>query len=284
MCPYARPGCRIEAILCTLNLEIRQRRQDIEHGKRCKPDDDLKGGDEPDFVDAAREVIEQGGNLRGYDLAKTVGVSHHHFHRTFKKKVGVTPRQYRVQHQKLLNMVDSDFGATTFKQIHYYIADSSIGKIVIAESKSGICEVELNNNEADAEKQIRLDYPGASRIDSPSPAMKQVIEAVINPTGKVLDFPIDQQATSFQVKVYDALLRIPRGQTMSYSDIAMLIGSPGAHRAVGTACGNNHLAIVVPCHRAVRANGKPSGYKWGLEFKNRLLDIEQKDQALRVFQ
>ena len=71
---------------------------------------------------------------------------------------------------------------------------------------------------------------------------------------------------------------------MSYSDIAMLIGNPGAHRAVGTACGNNHLAIVVPCHRAVRANGKPSGYKWGLEFKERLLDIEQKDQALQVYQ
>ena len=62
--------------------------------------------------------------------------------------------------------------AAKFKRIHYYIADSSIGKIVIAESKSGICEVELNNNEADAEKQIRLDYPGAERIDSPTPAMR----------------------------------------------------------------------------------------------------------------
>lgn len=77
--------------------------------------------------------------------------------------------------------------------------------------------------------------------------------------------------TNFQKKVWEELLKVPTGKTISYKDIATNIGHPNAVRAVGTACGANPIAIIVPCHRAVRSNGKSSGYRWGIEIKNKLL-------------
>jgi AraC family transcriptional regulator of adaptative response/methylated-DNA-[protein]-cysteine methyltransferase len=90
--------------------------------------------------------------------------------------------------------------------------------------------------------------------------------------------PFHVRATAFQQRVWRALMEIPRGETRTYSQIAEAIGSPRAVRAVGTACGANPLALLVPCHRAIGANGSLTGYRWGLERKRKLLAIEQKDK------
>ena len=87
--------------------------------------------------------------------------------------------------------------------------------------------------------------------------------------------PFDVRATSFQHRVWEALRAIPRGETRTYSQIAQTIGAPKAVRAVGAACGANPLAIVVPCHRAVAADGRLTGYRWGMERKRRLLEMER---------
>jgi AraC family transcriptional regulator of adaptative response/methylated-DNA-[protein]-cysteine methyltransferase len=87
--------------------------------------------------------------------------------------------------------------------------------------------------------------------------------------------PFDVRATSFQHRVWQALRNIPRGETRSYGQIAEAIGAPKAVRAVGAACGANPLAVVVPCHRAVASDGKLTGYRWGVERKRRLLEMER---------
>lgn len=88
------------------------------------------------------------------------------------------------------------------------------------------------------------------------------------------DVPFSLKGTPFQIKVWKALLEIPRGQTRSYADIARAVGSPRAVRAVGTACGKNKIAFLVPCHRVVASNGKLGGYRWGLERKQMMLTWE----------
>ena len=92
----------------------------------------------------------------------------------------------------------------------------------------------------------------------------------------VLELPLDVQGTVFQRRVWQALQAIPAGETASYAEIAGRIGQPGASRAVGRACASNPVAVAIPCHRAVRANGELSGYRWGIARKAALLRRENK--------
>jgi len=87
--------------------------------------------------------------------------------------------------------------------------------------------------------------------------------------------PLDLQGTAFQQRVWRELTRIPRGETITYAELAKRIGAPGAVRAVGSACGANPTALVVPCHRVIRSDGGLGGYRWGLERKATLLQSEQ---------
>ena len=93
--------------------------------------------------------------------------------------------------------------------------------------------------------------------------------------GRQAQVPVDLIGTAFQKKVWDALMKIPHGQTRSYTQIAEAIGHPRSMRAVANACANNHVAIVVPCHRVVRGDGSLGGYRWGLPMKQRVLERER---------
>ena len=86
--------------------------------------------------------------------------------------------------------------------------------------------------------------------------------------------PLDIRGTAFQQRVWQALSEIPAGTKASYAEIAEKIGSPRATRAVAQACGANSIAVAIPCHRVVRKDGDLSGYRWGVERKKTLLDIE----------
>jgi len=89
-----------------------------------------------------------------------------------------------------------------------------------------------------------------------------------------LDLPLDMRGTAFQRRVWQALRKIPAGKTVSYAELARRIGSPKSVRAVGQACGANTLAVAIPCHRVVRTDGSLSGYRWGAERKQALLERE----------
>jgi AraC family transcriptional regulator of adaptative response/methylated-DNA-[protein]-cysteine methyltransferase len=93
--------------------------------------------------------------------------------------------------------------------------------------------------------------------------------------GRALDLPLDIKGTAFQARVWRALQRIPAGETMSYGALAQSLGMPGAARAVGTACGGNEIAVLIPCHRVVGGDGRLTGYRWGVERKRALLDRER---------
>ncbi len=162
------------------------------------------------------------------------------------------------------------------ENIQFAIDDSWLGYVLAAQSPKGLCAVLLGNEPNELKSELRSRFPEAELIegsDAAAALLAQVIGCIEDPS-KSLDMPFDERGTSFQKRVWKALKEIPCGSTVSYTEIAQKIGSPQAVRAVGTACGANALAIVVPCHRVVRNDGSINGYRWGIERKKRLLERE----------
>lgn len=173
--------------------------------------------------------------------------------------------------------------------IRYTTIDSSLGRVLIAATTRGLCAVNLGNADHDLVATLRDEFPKAAitRVDAGRDDWLQAVvtriaqqfdnEGTTNPP-PVLP-PLDVTATAFQWRVWEALTRIPAGTTRSYGDIARAIGEPGAARAVGRACGANKLALIVPCHRVVRADGSPGGWRWGAVRKQALLSRERATAA-----
>jgi AraC family transcriptional regulator of adaptative response/methylated-DNA-[protein]-cysteine methyltransferase len=248
-------------------------------------------------------------------LAEISGLSPYHLQRKFKQAVGLTPAQYvrslksdrlKANLRRGETVSRATFGAgygsssrvyddapsrlgmtpAAYRRggsgahIEYVIATTSLGNLLVAATSRGICAVSLGDTVEALEDILSREFPAATRIfaaSSPSSLcswVKKVVSAVDGERTK-LDLPIDAQATSFQWAVWRELQKIPMGETRSYSEIAAAIGSPKAVRAVGSACAKNPVAVVIPCHRAVRKTGALGGYRWGLERKQRLLAKER---------
>lgn len=161
--------------------------------------------------------------------------------------------------------------------VAYTIAFSEFGFILIAATTHGICWLGIHQSEAYLESELREDFPKAEIVRDDD-AMRQVAERVIAfvvGTSASLDLPLDIRATPFQLAVWRELCAIPPGTTRSYGELAQRVGQAGSARAVGRANGSNPLALLIPCHRAVGADGKLTGYRWGLETKRRLLEHER---------
>jgi len=160
--------------------------------------------------------------------------------------------------------------------IRYAVAPSPLGYILVATTDRGLCSVLFADNDGQAAVELRERFPQAvlRRDDAGlADAVRFVLSTLReNPSAAALPFHV--RATAFQQRVWQALRAIPRGETRTYQQIAEAIGSPKAVRAVGTACGANPLAVVVPCHRVVGANGNLTGYRWGVERKRKLLEME----------
>ena len=161
--------------------------------------------------------------------------------------------------------------------IRYAMADSPLGRVLVGATDRGLCAVLFADDDAEAAADLRERFPQAVlRRDD-----KDLREAVEFVLGRMKEsssagaMPFHARATAFQQRVWRALSEIPRGETRTYAEIAAEIGSPAAVRAVGPACGANPLAVVVPCHRVVGADGKITGYRWGVERKKRLLEMER---------
>jgi AraC family transcriptional regulator of adaptative response/methylated-DNA-[protein]-cysteine methyltransferase len=245
-------------------------------------------------------------------LSRHVGQSSFHLQRMFKRVVGLTPKQYQRLRRterfkahlkdgasvtsaiyetgfgsssRLYSVSNAQLGMTptTYRrggagmQIRYATKGTPFGRVLVAATDRGICSVMLGDRDADLEQMLAADFPEAARERAPRD-MERWIEAVLaSLEGKPLraDLPLDVNATDFKWRVWRALLEIPYGETRTYGQIAESIGAPRAVRAVGRACATNQAAILIPCHRAVGSSGALTGYRWGVERKQRLLTHER---------
>jgi len=277
---------------------------------RCKP---TEVSSQARYIAHARRILDHAeGVVTLPQLSKQVGLSPFHLQRLFKRATGLSPREYqsarRIQHVKhglrkgddvTTALYGAGFGSSSrlyekapqqlgmtpgeYKRggaganITFAIAPSPLGRLLAAATERGLCAVRFGENAADLERDLRTEFH-AAQLHRDDAAMKQYVEpllAVIRGENTTIDLPLDVRATAFQVKVWERLRQIPRGETRSYSDIARAIGNPDAVRAVARACATNPVALAVPCHRVVRNNGDLSGYRWGVERKQKLLQQER---------
>ncbi len=158
-------------------------------------------------------------------------------------------------------------------QLKWHLENVADGMALVARSAAGICAVYLGDSEEQLMTELKRDFSGKNlekELD-----YLPVLDSRGSPNEGVR---LDLEGTEFQKKVWQALQSIPAGETRTYGEIASSIQSPGAARAVGQACGANKLAILIPCHRALPANGSLGGFRWGLSWKEWLLKNETLDR------
>lgn len=166
-------------------------------------------------------------------------------------------------------------------RIFFAVGSCSLGLILLARSDSGICAVFLGDDPAALVQDLQRQFPGAELLAA-NEDLGQLLEQVrsfVESPGDSLDVKLDVRGTAFQQRVWQALREIPAGKTVTYTDVAHMIGAPKAVRAVAQACGANTLAVVIPCHRVVRSDGNLAGYRWGVERKRALLRNEQAESS-----
>jgi len=163
-------------------------------------------------------------------------------------------------------------------KVSYLIRKSPLGLVLVAHTDDGLCSVMLGDEEGSLEAELRGRFPRAEIVHEPrsetgSEYAEQVLSQISSQAPQLMP-RLASGGTAFQQAVWDALREIPAGSTASYTDLARRIGRPRSVRAVAGACAANRIAIVIPCHRAVRSNGDLSGYRWGVERKRALLALE----------
>lgn len=161
-------------------------------------------------------------------------------------------------------------------EIQFSIVDSTLGTVLVAASDRGLRAALLGDDRSAVERELHDRFPGAALVEAPGrlAELAAAFIRMIDSPADAAEIPLDLRGTDFQLSVWQVLREIPAGETATYTEIAKRIGRPRAVRAVGSACAANPLAVVIPCHRAVRSDGSLAGYRWGLERKRRLLEIE----------
>ena len=161
--------------------------------------------------------------------------------------------------------------------IKYTIVDSPLGRLLVGATPRGVCAVAMGVSDAELERAIAREYPAASIAKDEGALARWTKEIVAHLSGRRprLDLPLDVQATSFQWQVWEALRAIPYGETRTYAEVAAAIARPRAVRAVARACATNPVALAIPCHRVVPANGAGGGYRWGADRKKAILAGER---------
>jgi AraC family transcriptional regulator of adaptative response/methylated-DNA-[protein]-cysteine methyltransferase len=241
------------------------------------------------------------------DLATAVSYAPHHFQRLFKREIGLSPAEYaralrakRAEGALKANgrvtdaIYDAGYSAPSRfyadakarmgmtpsawrdggrgETIRWTIVDSPLGSLLIATTSKGICRLTFD----DSVDSLRRLFPNAELAEDDG-SMAELIEGVlaaIEHPATAPELPIDVAGTVFQEAVWRELRKIPPGETRSYAEIAAAIGQPKAVRAVGTANGDNHVAVLIPCHRVIRSDGSLGGYAGGLDRKRKLLEAE----------
>jgi len=282
--------------------------------KRCRPD--TADAVDP-WIEKVRRACVYLANVDGHvslsHLAARLGGSPYHLQRSFKRIVGVTPREYAdaCRLRKLKRglrggasvtdaMVAAGYSSSsrfyeraasklamtpqnyrrgaTGKTITYAIDDSPLGRLLVAATAKGVCAVFMGSSDAALERALTNEFPAATLVAGHTGLRKWMREIVGHLRGQRprLELPLDVQATAFQWQVWNALSRIPYGETRTYKEVAASIGRPSAVRAVAHACATNPVSVVIPCHRVVRTSGELAGYRWGLDRKKALLAAEHR--------
>jgi len=275
---------------------------------RCKPDE---VGRDREAVARAVKLIEEAEEAPTLvELSAAVGYAPHHFQRIFKRDLGVSPAEYvralrnrRTETALKANgrvtdaVYDAGYsGPSSFysdakerlgmtpsawrdggrgETIRWTHFDSPLGQMLIAATSKGICRLTFD----DSEESLRRLFPKATIVEDDS-GLKELVEGALQAIERPLampDLPIDVAGTAFQEAVWRELRKIPAGETRSYAQIAAAIGHPKAVRAVGSANGDNHICVLIPCHRVIRSDGTLGGYGGGIERKKKLLASEGAD-------
>jgi AraC family transcriptional regulator of adaptative response/methylated-DNA-[protein]-cysteine methyltransferase len=162
--------------------------------------------------------------------------------------------------------------------IRYACADSPLGRMLIAATDKGICSIQFARSDSELIEGLKREFPFAVRKPDNGGLQTWIAVMLKKISGRELNaaLPIDIRATAFQRRVWSYLQSIPFGATQSYKQVAIGIGQPNASRAVARACATNPVAVAIPCHRVVRENGNISGYRWGVERKKALLELERR--------
>jgi len=283
--------------------------------RRCRPDEAPLGERHRALVLEACDALARSESGLPLDaLARAAGMTPRHFHRVFKATTGVTPKAYfgglraarardalRTAPRVTDAIYDAGFGsASRFyggadgalgmtpsafrsggagQRIRYAVEPCALGAVLVAATERGVCAIEFGDDADGLALRLRERFPKAALDDGDAgfrDAVARVVAYVDRPRG-TLELPLDVRGTAFQRQVWDALRAIPPGRTASYAEVARAIGRPEAARAVAAACARNAIAVAIPCHRVVRGDGAPSGYRWGVARKAELLRRERDD-------
>ena len=247
------------------------------------------------------------------ELARIAGLSAFHTHRLFKAITGVTPKAYasslRAQRvrgalsreasvtraiyaagfgssgrfyassKEILGMKPSAYRAGgSAETIRFALGECSLGAILVAFTERGLCAISLGDDEDALARELAQLFPKATleRADATYQRQLRRVITLVEKPALGIDLPLDVRGTAFQERVWRTLSKVPAGQTLTYTELAKLVGTPRAVRAVASACAANRLAIAIPCHRIIATSGKLTGYRWGIERKRELLEREAK--------
>lgn len=304
-CPSRRPGRGNVEFFPDL---VRALRAGYRPCKRCNP-----AGIAPEAQMVQTLCAHLNGNLdrpvKLAELARVAGVSPFTVQRMFQRVLGVSPNQYQghkragVFRAELARdgarvtdaIYEAGYGSASRaysgeplgmtprayrsrgegQRIGYASGASPLGRLLIAATDRGLCAVLIAETREQAEAELGKLFPAAELHSNPglAPMLEQVFSQLTEHPA-ALDLPLDLRATAFQMRVWEALRAIPRGQTRTYAQLAKEIGQPTAVRAVARACATNPAAVVVPCHRVIGSDGALTGYRWGVERKKKLLEME----------
>ena len=279
---------------------------------RCKPDDAPLEKRQAEAVAEACALIDAAEGKPDFNaIAKAAGMSRHHFHRIFTRTAGVTPSAYAAARRRSRALdelsraarvtdaiYDAGYGSSSRfyemwakglgmkpgayanggagEVVLYAVGDCSLGRVLVAATAQGICAIQLGDKPEPLIEALRDRFPKAEVKDGGADferIVAEVVELVEEPK-RAFDLPLHVRGTAFQHKVWEVLRSIPPGETMTYAEVAVQAGCPGAVRAAASACAANKIAVAIPCHRVVRKGGALSGYRWGVERKAALLKRE----------
>ena len=246
------------------------------------------------------------------EIAQNVHLSPYHFQRLFKRWAGISPKQFAqyltIEYAKQMlaqshSVLDTSLEAglsgpsrlhdlfVTFEAITpgefknkgeglaitYGFHDTPFGQCLLATTERGICNLSFveDNNREQALKELKAQWPNSTFIEN-SQYTQGLVNQVFQPDNPQSDTPVHLllKGTNFQVKVWEALLKIPEGMMVSYNDVAAAIGQPTATRAVASAIAKNPVAYLIPCHRVIRKMGVINNYRWGTPRKKAILGWE----------
>lgn len=310
-CPARRPG-RGQVVFFRAPREAE--RQGFRPCRRCWPQRAARAA-EAALVGRVCRAIEGNTEPAAPmpKLAAQAGVSPGRLRNAFQRLMGITPRGYadqvrlrRLKHHlrkekdvttamyqagygassRLYERSNDQLGMTPATyghggrgmEIHYAVARNPLGRLLVAGTTRGVSAIYLGDSQARLTATLRREYPEAQISRSPAHVSRWVRQIVRHLAGRQprIDLPLDIQGTAFQRRVWEALRRIPYGETRSYTEVARELGKPQARRAVARACATNPVSVVIPCHRVIRGDGGLGGYGGGIRRKQALLEREKR--------